>query len=105
MRPMKLPMEKTVTSSCCDDACSVSAQSSPPPAADPAYMYIQAVHTPCQRSGGTKEESDGQSGYRHSLACVRLGDAVAVRVPQTIRRGARLPKVQRLRNLREVGID
>ena len=35
----------------------------------------------------TKEES-GQSAYRHALlACVRLGDAVAVRVPQTIRRG------------------
>ena len=54
----------------------------------------------------TKEESDGQSAYRHSLlACVRLGDAVAVRVPQTIRRGSRLPKMQRLRYLRQVGID
>ena len=54
----------------------------------------------------TKEESDGQSAYRHCLlACVRLGDAVAVRVPKTIRRGSRLPKMQRLRNLREVGID
>ena len=51
----------------------------------------------------TKEES-WQSAYRH-LACVRLGDAVAVRVPQTIRRGSRLPKMQRLRYLRQVGID
>lgn len=70
----------------------------------PLPIRPAAVHAPDQRLPTTKEES-GQGAYQHSLlACVHLGDAVAVRVTQTIRRGSRLPEMQRLRNLREVGI-
>ena len=65
----------------------------------PLPIRPAAVHAPDQRLPTTKEES-GQGAYQHSLlACVHLGDAVAVRVTQTIRRGSRLPEMQRLRYL------